>query len=62
MIKIEEKIKQKRGGSGGGDTMKMVWDVGSVNDEKTSCEKFPRPLLGARDMMQAGLIVMLGGD
>ena len=31
---MEEKTKQKQGGSGAGDTMKMAWNVGSVNDEK----------------------------
>ena len=29
MIKMEEKMKQKQGGCGVGDTMKMAWDVGS---------------------------------
>ena len=33
---MEEKTKQQ-GGSGVGDTMKMVWNVESVNDEKRSC-------------------------
>ena len=33
---MEEKTKQKQGGSGVGDTMKIAWNVGSVNDEKTS--------------------------
>ena len=37
MIKMEEKTKQKQGGSGVGDTMKITWNVGSVNDEKSSC-------------------------
>ena len=36
---MEEKIKQNRGGCGVGDTMKMAWDVGSVNDEKKSCDE-----------------------
>ena len=36
VIKMEDKIKQKGGGCGLGDTMKMVWDVRSVNDEKKS--------------------------
>ena len=31
---MEEKTKQKQGGSGVGDTMKIAWNVGSVNDEK----------------------------
>ena len=35
---MEEKIKQKRGGCGVGDTMKIAWDVGSVNGEKKSCD------------------------
>ena len=34
---MEEKTKQKQGGSGVGDTMKMAWNVGSVNDEKRPC-------------------------
>ena len=33
-MKMKEKIKQNQGGCGVGDTMKMVWDVGSVNDEE----------------------------
>ena len=53
---MEEKIKQKRGGCGVGDAMKMAWDVGRVN------EKFPRLLLGVMDVKLAGLIVTLGGD
>ena len=28
---MEEKTKQKRGGSGVGNTIKMTWNVGSVN-------------------------------
>ena len=36
MVKMEEKIKQKRGWCGMGDTMKMACDVGRVNDEKKS--------------------------
>ena len=36
---MEEKIKQKRRGCGVGDTIKMAWDVGSVNDEKKFCDK-----------------------
>ena len=35
---MEEKTKQKGGGSGVGDTMKMTWNVRSVN-EKRSGEK-----------------------
>ena len=38
MVKMEEKIKQKRRWCGMGDTMKMACDVGRVNDEKKSCE------------------------
>ena len=37
MIEIEDKTKQKQGGSGMGDTMNIVRNVGSVNDEKKSC-------------------------
>ena len=33
---MEDKIKQKRGGC---DIIKMAWDVGSVNDEKKSCDE-----------------------
>ena len=36
---MEEKIKQKQGGCGLRDTMKMAWGVGSINDEKKSCDK-----------------------
>ena len=38
---MEEKIKQKRGGCGVGDTMKIAWDVESVNGEKKA-EKFEK--------------------
>ena len=34
MTKMEEKTKQKQGGSGVGDIMKITWNVGSVNDKK----------------------------
>ena len=34
---MEEKTKQNQGGIGLGDTMKMVLNVGSVNDKKSSC-------------------------
>ena len=34
---MEEKTKQKQSGSGVEKTMKMAWNVGSVNDEKRSC-------------------------
>ena len=36
MIKMEEKTKQKQGGSRVGDTMKITWNVGSVNGEERS--------------------------
>ena len=36
---MEEKIKQKRDGCGVGDTMKKAWDVGSLHDEKKSCDE-----------------------
>ena len=36
---MEGKIKQRRGGCGVGDTLKMAWDVGSVNNEKKSCDE-----------------------
>ena len=29
---MEEKTKQIRGGSGMGDTIKITWNVGSVNE------------------------------
>ena len=35
---MEERIKQKQVGCGVGDTG-MTWDVGSVNDEKKSCDE-----------------------
>ena len=31
---MEEKTKQKQGGSGVGDTMKMAWNVGSAKTRK----------------------------
>ena len=36
---MEQKIKQKQGECGVGDTMKIAWDVGGVNGEKKSCDK-----------------------
>ena len=36
---MEEKAKQKQGGSGVGDTMKITWNVGSANDEKRCCSE-----------------------
>ena len=39
MVKMEEKTKQKQGRSGVGGTMKITWNVGSVNDEKRSCSE-----------------------
>ena len=36
---MEEKIRQKEGGCGEGDTTKMAWDVESVNYEKKSCDE-----------------------
>ena len=36
---MEDKIKQNRDGCGVGDTMKMTWDVESVNDEKKTCDE-----------------------
>ena len=36
-MKMEAKTKQKQGGSGIEDTMKITWNVGTVNDEKRSC-------------------------
>ena len=37
VIKMEMKNRQKQDGSGAGVTMKMTWNMGSVNDEKRSC-------------------------
>ena len=34
---MEMKNRQKQDGSGAGVTMKMTWNMGSVNDEKRSC-------------------------
>ena len=34
---MEDKTKQKQGGSRVADTMKITWNVGIVNDEKKSC-------------------------
>ena len=57
---MEEKTKQKQGGSGVGDTMKMAWNVGSVKTGKRCCveeKKFSRLLLGVIDVKPPGLIV-----
>ena len=46
------------------ETMKITWNVGSVNGEERSygeVKNFPRLLLG-EDVKPAGLIVTLGGD
>ena len=45
---MEEKIKQKRGGCGVGDTMKMEWVAGSANDEKNSCDEAKNSKAAAR--------------
>ena len=47
-----------------GDTTKMVWNVGSVNEEKRFCGEVKnfQVLLGVMDVKPAGLIVTLGGD
>ena len=37
MKKVEEKTKEKQGGSGAADTMKMAWNVGSVKTRKKCC-------------------------
>ena len=37
VMKMEEKTKQKQGGSGVGDTMKVAWNVGSVKTRKRCC-------------------------
>ena len=44
--------------------MKMTWNVGSVNDEKRSCDevKISWLLLSVMDVKPAGLMVTLGGD
>ena len=34
---MEQKTKQRQGGSGVGDTMKILWNVGVVNNKKRSC-------------------------
>ena len=34
---MEKKTKQKRGGSGVGDTVKMTWNMGSVNRDVRPC-------------------------
>ena len=36
---MEEKTKQKQGGSAVGATMKMAWNVAIVNDEKSYCSE-----------------------
>ena len=57
VMKMEEKIKQNQGGFGVGDTMKMAWDVGSINDEKKSCDEvknFPVILLKAKSPSAKG--------
>ena len=57
---MEEKTKQKQGGSGVADTMKMAWKVGSVKTRKECCgemKKLPRLLLGVLDLKPGGFIV-----
>ena len=57
---MEEKTKQKQGGSGVADTMKMAWKVGSVKTRERFCDevkKLPRLLLGVIDVKPAGFIV-----
>ena len=63
-MKMEIKNKQKQGGNGVGDTMKMTWNVGSINDEKRSFgeENISWLLLGVIDVKPIGLMVTLGGD
>ena len=58
------KNKQKQGGSGVGDAMKITLNAGSLNDEKRSCceVKISWLLLGVMDVKPAGLIVTLGED
>ena len=60
MIKMEEKTRQKQGGSGVADTIKTGWKVGSVKTRQKCCsevKKLPRLLLGVIDVKPAGLIV-----
>ena len=64
---MEEKTKEKQGRGGVRDTMKIEWNVGSVNDEKrfygeVKNFQFPMMLLKVMDVKPAGLIVTLGGD
>ena len=57
---MEEQTKQKEGGSGVGDTMKMAWNMGSIKTGKRCCveeKNFSRLLLGVIDVKPAELIV-----
>ena len=57
---MEEQTKQKEGGSGVGDTMKMAWNVGSIKTGKRCYveeKNFSRLLLGVIDVKPAELIV-----
>ena len=60
---MEEKTKQKQGGSGVGDKMKTEYGKCKWREKVLWWgEKFPRLLLGVMDVEPAGLIVTLGGD
>ena len=50
-MKMEEKTKQKQGGTGVADTMKMAWKVGSVKKRKTVTKAAAR-----RDRREAGRV------
>ena len=39
LLKMEEKTKEEQGGSRVGDTMKMAWNVESVNFETRCCSE-----------------------
>ena len=60
---MEEKTKQKEGGSGVGDTMKIAWNVEIVNDKKRSCGEVKnfQGSVRSMDVKPTELIVTLRG-
>ena len=63
VVKMEEKTKQKEGGSGVGDTMKIAWNVEIVNDKKRSCGEVKnfQGSVRSMDVKPTELIVTLRG-
>ena len=59
MIKIEEKTKQKQGGSGVADTMKIAWHVENVKTRRKCCgevKKFFKKAAPQRNRREAGRV------